>query len=444
MAVSDRWQAVAGGVLALLFVAVLLVPSPRDPADRISWPTTADRGAEGLKGLQAWLERAGVNTYSLRRRYDTLAADARLAPTGNLLVMALPPRTPPLHEELQALHHWLERGNAVLLLMARGDLPAWSMRADRGPDVKVLAALGYRLAFDAAGDASDTPEAPQQKHSLSELLTSLERVDRRLYPVLPHHPVTAGVDAVQALAYPALQQRLRLEGRDGPRGVVPLLCDAAHRAPALWEVRVGRGRALVSRYAGLFGNAMLGRSDNARLAANIVTTMLGSAGTVVFDDMHMGLSDLYDANAFFSDSRLHVTLWFILGFWLLYLVGRSRRLGLPQRRLERYRPAEMVDALAGLFARRLDEATTARRLFRHFFDDVRARYGLPTTGEPTWELLARRAPLPAPLLRSLRARHARALAARGSDLAVLFNLLQRARREIHEEHGRHGLPSTQA
>lgn len=435
---NDRWYAIAGGVLALLVVIVLLVPAPHSLPQEVSWPTTADRGPEGLKGLQSWLERARVTTRSLRRRYDTLASDPRLTPDGNLLIVTLPPRTPARESELGDLRRWLERGNNILLLVAGGDLPGWSMQADWTANDKLLETLGYRFESEVPDADEHDQASSDERPNLTQLLDGLEPVERELTPRWDH-PLTAGVESVHTRSYSAFERRRRLEGASEARGVLGLLQDSERQGPALWKIRVGDGEALVSGYAGLFSNAMLGRADNARLAANIVSLMSRPNGAVIFDDMHMGLSDLYDARAFFADPRLHATLWFILGFWLLYLIGRSRRLAPVQRPARGYRAFELTEAVAGLLARRLDRVSAARRLFRHFFDEVRARHGLPTTGEPAWSPLARSARLRAGLLRTLRRRHARTRAGGRVDLVALINLMHRARREMYEEHEGHDL-----
>ncbi len=435
---NDRWYAIAGGVLALLVVIVLLVPAPHSLPQEVSWPTTADRGPEGLKGLQTWLEHAQVTTRSLRRRYDTLASDPRLTPDGNLLIVTLPPRAPARESELRELRRWLERGNNILLLMAGGDLPGWSMQADWTANDKLLETLGYRFESEVP-DADEHDRAPSdERPNLTQLLDGLERVERELTPPWDH-PLTAGVESVHTRSYPAFERRFRLEGAGEARGVLGLLQDSEQQGPALWKIRVGDGEALVSGYAGLFSNATLGRANNARLAANIVSLMSRPNGAVIFDDMHMGLSDLYDARAFLADPRLHATLWFILGLWLLYLIGRSRRLAPVHRPARGYRAVELIEAVAGLLARRLDRVSAARRLFRHFFDEVRARHGLPTTGEPAWGPLARSARLRAGLLRALRRRHARTRAGGRVDLVALINLMHRARQEMYEEHEGHDL-----
>jgi len=123
------------------------------------------------------------------------------------------------------------------------------------------------------------------------------------------------------------------------------------------------------------------------LIANIVSASLGKNGKVIFDDMYQGQTELYDEKAFYADSRLHNTLWFIFAFWVLYVVGHSNRIAPVQEDRKPARVADFIEAMANLFARRLTPVAAARLLYSHFFDWVRLRYGLPTNGKPVWQLL---------------------------------------------------------
>ncbi len=75
---------------------------------------------------------------------------------------------------------------------------------------------------------------------------------------------------------------------------------------ALWTRPLGKGRIIVSSYGTLFTNRAIGLADNAKLLANIVSVNVGEKGTVLFDDVHQGISSAYDPNRFFSDRRLYI------------------------------------------------------------------------------------------------------------------------------------------
>jgi hypothetical protein len=194
---------------------------------------------------------------------------------------------------------------------------------------------------------------------------------------------------------------------------------------------VGSGRLWVSRYPGLFGNAALGEADNARLLANVLGSALGPDGVVLFDDMHQGLSDLYDPQAFFADPRLHNTLLFIFGFWMLYVIGYSNRLGPPAPSQPAVsRQADLVRAVGGLFARRLRPHTVAERLYVHFFDEIRGRRGLPTNGQPVWQMLRLSPRLDRERLEQLMRMYERTRSGHAPDLMMLSEQLRLARKDL--------------
>jgi hypothetical protein len=202
------------------------------------------------------------------------------------------------------------------------------------------------------------------------------------------HPLTRDVNGISARTLPVVEPPTRLLGLDWPRNALVILRDADARA-AMWEARVGQGRLWVSRFADLFGNVSLGQQDNARLMANIIRSSIQPGGKVIFDDMHFGVTNLYNPEAFFGDSRLHNTLWFILGFWLLYVVGYANRFMPVNNKRPKVQNVDFACAVGGYFARRLMPKSAAMALFEHFFNDVRAYYQKPLNGEPVWDLLER-------------------------------------------------------
>ena len=132
------------------------------------------------------------------------------------------------------------------------------------------------------------------------------------------HPLTRDVATVSARSFGSLDRGRFLTGTIRGRVVLPLLGEV-EKGAAFWEARVGSGRMWVSRYSDLFANVGLGEADNARFVANLVSAALGSNGRVLFDDMHQGATDLYDAKAFFRDPRFANTMIFMLGLGLVGL-----------------------------------------------------------------------------------------------------------------------------
>ena len=221
---------------------------------------------------------------------------------------------------------------------------------------------------------------------------------------------------------------LALTSKEKFRTSLVLLEDSLTESPAFWQVRIGEGIGWISGYADLFSNAALGDGDNARLLANIVAGSLGPDGRVIFDDMHQGLTEVYDPNAFFGDARLHATLWFIVGFWLLYVVGRSNRIAPLAQRPELPRAVDFVHAVGGLFARRLTGREVAMGLLRHFFVELRGvRAG---ADDVDWELLARNPRVPRSQVDELRILHSGLAQGRTPDLVRLNNLINSIRKHL--------------
>ncbi len=426
---KDRLVTLSGALLALLAVGVLLFPSGGQDRE-FSVPTTKDRGHHGLAGLKRWLAEESVPSLSWRRRYGDLLGDPALSDTGNLLILSLPQALPARRQELKELYDWLAAGNSVLVLSAMSDDPPWSVNRDWSSADALLGRLGFQFDTpDQDKGAERTEEGAGSFETLSEMMRALKRQPVMLTPACDH-PLLADVARIETQHFPALAQSWFLESKSEPRLSLPLLWTTDGREPAFWETRAGEGRAWISRYPDLFGNTTLGLADNARLMANLVRNGLGSGGTVIFDDMHQGLSSLYDPEAFFGDARLHHTLWFVLSFWLLYVVGRSNRLAPLRTPPIRRHAVELVHAMAGLFARRLPDQAVGLQLFAHFFNRIRAVRGLPTNGQPVWQVLEQSPRLNAATVRRLKNAYGAAAAGRKLDLVALANLLSKTREEF--------------
>lgn len=440
---KDRLVTVAGGLLAFALAVMLLIPVQRDESGNVSKPLSSDRGRAGLQGLERWLQSGGVKTDRLRRRYTALAASLDLAPRGNLLIVTLPQQTPSRPDEREALRIWLAQGNTALVMVAGADAPGWTRFTDASSVDDFLDSLGFVLdAPDGPEDEKEDLEQDENEERAGEddsqqasgwrERTNLEAwLDAEPVELLPRfaHPSTRDVSVVATRALRPLDLDWYLSGVESGRVVLPLLGEK-ERGAAFWEARVGGGRLWVSRYSDLFANAGLGEADNGRFMANLVGASLARNGRVIFDDMHQGATDLYDARAFFSDPRFFTTLAFMVGFWLLYLVGRSRRLAPARESVSRYYAADLARAMAGLFARRLSDATVEQQLFAFFFNDIRGRYGLPTNGQPVWSMLSGMSRISPSDVDGLRTHYERATAGRKSDLMALARLMRRTRENL--------------
>ena len=142
----------------------------------------------------------------------------------------------------------------------------------------------------------------------------------------------------------------------------------------------------------------------------------------MFDDAHQGLSDFYDARAFFADPRLHRTLWWIVLLWLAFVLGP-----LPLRSaFAPWRPVDetaLIDASGRFYSHAVSRAEAARRLFENFFNRLRHRLSLPENGEPLWEWLGLQGVVASEQRAELQRLYARMSARQRLDLTRLQNLL---------------------
>jgi uncharacterized protein DUF4350 len=417
----ERLVTLLGAMVAVYLVFVLLV-GPREPdAAPGSLPTTADRGSRGMQGLQSWIKSSGIRVNSLRSRYDRLLTDAGLPERGNLMILTLPQAPPARQLEMEALKDWVERGNAALVLDGSIEVLA-QPEPRRWRPSSMAAVLGFSLEF--ADPEGDQPDDSGDADAAQLRLDKDGRLQPRALIVRGGHPVLQGVREVQVPTHSLYP--LALASKEKFRSSLVLLEDPLTGSPAFWQVRIGEGTGWISSYADLFGNAALGSGDNARLLANIVASSLGPDGWVIFDDMHQGLTEVYDPSAFFGDARLRATLWFIVGFWLIYVAGHSNRIAPLVRRLERPRAVDFVRAVGGLFARRLSGREVALGLLRHFFAELRgARAGADGID---WELLARYPRVPRSRIDELRGLHSGLAQGRAPDLVRLNNLINNIRK----------------
>ena len=432
---KDRLLTIAGGLLAFALVVILLVPVEPDRSEQISRPLSTDRGRAGLEGLERWLELGGVKTEVLRRRYTALAESLERNPQGNLLIISLPQQTPSRLDEREALHTWLAQGNSALVLVAAGDAPRWVQLSGGSSIHEFLKAFDVELAMQHEDD--DEKQETESEGGQEDERNWPEKTELQAWfagdpiELLPRfaHPLTRDVAKVAARSQRSVDRGWYLTGATRGRVVLPLLTEPDDGS-AFWESRVGGGRLWVSRYSDLFSNVGLGEADNARFMANIIAAALGRNGSVILDDMHHGITDIYDAKAFFSDPRFTTTMMFLVGLWLLYLVGRSRRLAPAREALSPYYAADLARAMAGLFVRRLSAVTVERQLFVFFFNDIRSRYGLPTNGQPLWSMLSGMSRISAGDINGLRTHYERAAAGKKPDLVAVARLMRRTRESL--------------
>lgn len=456
---KDRLLTLAFAVGAFALFYALMLPKPAGPQERPTRPVTTEAGPNGYLALQRWLAASGVEPVSLRVRFDQLGKLPEVGPTGNLMISTAPHLYPMRDSEVGPLRDWISAGNTLLVVAGLSDTPDWSMGegADAGFLSRLQAMTGLNFAqfepeqeaSDApAGVASDATDADQPetaptappdgrpgKPSRQGAAPALPDPFQKLatparFDWVPNgpHPLVEGVKSVLAQSeYPTSQWRASSDMLDL---VLELAQDPDSGAPMLWLARYGNGQIILSAYGSILTNKLLGERDNARLLANIVAWSRAATGKVIIDDAHQGLVAFYDPKAFFSDPRLHGSLWWLLGLWLVFVLG-PQRLRAAGKNWNPVDITSFVRASGGFMARVLRPAAAARRLFANFFDDLRRGGDLPMPDdgfrEPPWDWMRARGSITTQQLEQLQAWYDKVQQERRIDLPKLHNLLNEVR-----------------
>lgn len=456
---KDRLLTLALAVAAFAMFYFLMGPRPSSSAAPVTRPLTIENGPNGYEALKRWLEAEGVQPVSLRRRFGSLreASDAR---SGNLLVTTVPHRYPIRTSESGPLRNWIAAGNTMLVVAGLADTPEWSMGEGMDREFLYHLRLMTELLFmeapgaankasgeaaadnaadaakddataDAEGKAGDEPEnASQAPEPEINPLDAIRKFDEpRVFELVPNgpHPLFNRVQSVQALSeYPAAQWR----AQSTDSSVLLELAQSPDTGePMLWLLRHGAGQIIVSAYGSIFTNKLLGLRDNAQLMANIVRWSLSPEGRVIIDDAHQGLVDFYDPDAFYSDGRLHASLWWLLALWLVFVLGPQRL----RSSSSRWQPVDVtgfVRASGGFLARVLAPAAAGQQLFENFFNDIRRHVGLPIDGAPVWDWMAARGSITMQELAEAKELHEKARRGARVDLLKLQTLLSRLRKNL--------------
>jgi hypothetical protein len=362
------------GALGSLLILFLVFYSPSQGA-LLSLPTSEQQGSNGYLGLKRWLDYSGVTTVSYRERMLTLTGNTQLADNGNVMISTMPHLKPFSEAELLELNLWLSRGNTLLLLAALDDSPAWILRMNTMGFLDELAAL-TGLGFDTVTDEEG------EEVLLGELF---EESELSLEPVTDHplmndvHTLRGVSDAPTSIWHPRLL--------DNSWFVAQLATEAETGTGAMWQLPVGEGFVFLVASGSLLSNRMLDQADNAQFLTNLLAYHLGPAGAFIFDDMHQGLTNSYDPEAFFADDRLHVSLWFILGFWLIYLLGTSSRLHPVADPVSPPRQSDLVKAIGGFMTRKLGRAEAGRLMVEGWFEELERTGHIHAGAGTPWQQL---------------------------------------------------------
>jgi hypothetical protein len=391
--VKERLVTLAFAACALGLFWILLFPKPQTSSTAPP-PLTTGHDGEGYFAAARWLTAAGVPTVNLHRRFSQLR-DKAVTPdaTGNLLIITLPFDLVPHPEEFTELDQWVGQGNTVLVLAALDDTPLWSAVTDNFlPDLQKITALQF-----TSKQEPNTDSLTKAKAGLKAVLTPAGRA-------IELHPsgrigLLAGVTQLATLSpLPSTQWEARALDTEP---VLELARRTDSADPVLWLKSSGDGAFIVSAYASLFNNQVIGKADNARLLSDIVAWSLQPGGRVIFDDAHQGAVDEYDAAKFFTDPRLHHTLGWLVLLWLAWvLAAQPLRAAAPNA--SGIDEGAMLRTTAGFFAGVLRPVTSAQWLFDEFFDRLRRRHGLAHGADPPWDWLASHAGVRSGVLAELR------------------------------------------
>lgn len=449
---KERLITLALAVAAFAAFYALMGPKPSAPQEQTTRPTSIEQGPNGYLGLMRWLTAERVPMLSLRERYTKLSDLPGIeAESGNLMLTTAPQLYPLRQSEFSPLRRWVEQGNTLLIVAGLADTPDWSMGEGADPEfvdnMEAMTDLRFQqvpltpaepgqqeLEKKIEGATPEPapplqPKAPEEPQpTMAEMMAAATKYDPpmrfEMKPAGPH-PLLEGVETVGALSeYPSDKWRASMEGEGG--AVIELAHDPVSGAPVLWVLPFGEGQIILSAYGSIFTNKALGSDDNARLLANIVRWSVHDRGKFILDDAHQGLVAFYDPTAFFGDRRLHLTLWWLLGLWLVFVLS-SQRL---RPALSKWNPVDItgfVRATGGFMARVLRPAVVGQQLFANFFNDTRLRMGLPPNGEPVWDWLSVQTSVAPQDVQRLQELHAKVQHGRRVDLLRLHNLLVRVR-----------------
>ncbi len=330
---------VMGSAVLLFLGALLAVQRPRgqgrDPQDALRG-SSRYTSPSGGKALYALLRDLGYPATRWARKIQLLPDDL-----GLLLVVA--PSRAPSPEEAGWLDGWVAAGGTLL----------WCPRSKpAGPaEDPVLAAFGLS---SEGGSADVTGEVP----------ATLK-------------PLGGGADRTYALSVTAER---RLAARPGTRAEV-LAEDGKGWVAAV--VPRGRGRFIALAEPRLLTNAGLSRAEHAVFAVHLAALAAGGR-RIAFDEFHHGFEEGQGAFALLWDSPLMGALALGVLAAFLGILASDRRLGPPirLRREERRKPAEFIDALAGLCRRQRAAAQVQGILLSEYRLFLRRRGGAEEQAEP--------------------------------------------------------------
>jgi len=410
--------------------AVWGILAPRSPPVTLERPLSTAPGPEGYLALAQWLEQSGLSIHSLREPPQVLLErDGSFARPGHILITVMPYHIAPDRGEMNAMLDWVADGNTLVILAGLNDTPTWTTTASTTNFIEEFAyftAIQATFRPDTAGsEAEGGDDAGEEGDARDDEGTDAAWPRSFVLTALPGHWLTEGVSQLAAVS------QLPVGPWDlDPDAAAPafsLARDPEVDVDALLITNFGEGAIVITTFASLWQNSIIGQRDNRRLVTNLVAHHLRPGASVIFDDFHHGLTTVYDARAFFADPRLATTLALLLGFWLLYAVFADSRLGQHEEPDAMTGNAAFVRVMGGLLARKSDPADAGLRLIANYLAHVHP-YVEAGPEDTIWQRIAAISRLDPVLVESLRADHARLKAGRRVDLRILQRRLNAARR----------------
>ena len=427
----DRLTTLAGALLSLVVIYGLFFGSDEQVLP-ITRPLTIEKGENGYFAMHQWLIGEHVNTYSLRGRFSSLAGNPGIPDeTGNILITTLPYSRPMRESESEDLSSWIESGNTLLVLAALNDTPDWSFSAATPflADLETITGLSFVSEFEESTEPDQVSEDGEDSVRTPVSIFENTGVEQE-FEIVPRtgHPLMKGISVMKAES--DFRSSVWRAEADQFELVLELATMQQTDTPAIWQRKFGNGQIITVGSGTLLTNRMIASADNRKFVANLVRQNLENGSTVVFDDLHQGLSNIYDPDAFFSDSRLHYTVYFVVAFWLLYVVGSSNRLLDPQSNAKPPRQTDFVEATAGFINRRMSKSAVGLWMYRSWFNDLRRHMHLKLNGEPVWQELAALTTLDKRLLGKLDRQYERLVNEQDVNLIELHNTIHEARKAI--------------
>lgn len=385
---SDRVVNLLAALAALAVLVLLFMP--RNEV-HVSFPTTVETGPDGLYAMKTWLDESGIKTSSLRQGFQALKG------TGNLLVISWPTEQPIGDDEFRHLRSWLNHGNQLVVLAAIDNLPAWSLPRERDID-KTLTALGVQQARKK-GKATGRTKQRNVRSDLKQVSAMVAGRDVTYHPTLDTR-LFYGIHAF-TMPQPVIGRRLALN--DPKASYLPLLERGNH--VVLWfmsSARLDNGMFLFTS-SSPFSNQLIGKRGHRQLLKNLLDLYLEPGSSVIFDDFHQGLSNVYDVHAFLSDPRFYATLLTLILLWLIYISFYAARFGPPNRHDDRAGTEAFLRRLGNFLARTARRDDINSQLLASFNNAWRRHHRLPQNGDSIVGLLTSTGVASADAVQELRA-----------------------------------------